>query len=121
MNFDIQEIREQLEAGADLTEVEHFISKSDYEKCIQRYPDMAKSIPDSVLAEQLVNRGFYILPARVSDVFDSLTEEEQDLIFKIMNRVVDGNGISSPVEHSTAQRIRKKTADLNPGLFEEKQ
>lgn len=114
-----QEIMKLIEAGRSESEIAEYISKTDYEKASDQYPNLAAEIPDRILVSQLIARGYYVLPSRASEKFESLSEEEQTLIFTLMNRMEDGRELtgSRRIDAESESKIKKRLGNVFPDLF----
>ena len=114
-----QEIMKLIEAGRSESEIAEYISKTDYEKASDQYPNLAAEIPDRILVSQLIARGYYVLPSRASEKFESLSEEEQTLIFTLMNRMEDGREFiaSRRIDAESESKIKKRLGNVFPDLF----
>ncbi|HMZ61310.1 MAG TPA: hypothetical protein PL048_21235, partial [Leptospiraceae bacterium] len=96
-----------------------YISKTDYEKASEQYPNLAAEIPDRILVSQLIARGYFVLPSRASEKFESLSEEEQTLIFTLMNRMEDGREFTASrrIDAESESKIKKRLGNVFPDLF----
>lgn len=114
-----QEIMKLIEAGKEESEIAEYISKSDYEKAVELYPNLAVEIPDRILVSQLIARGYYVLPSRASEKFESLSEEEQNLIFTVMNRMEDGREFTAGrrIDAESESKLKKRIGNIFPDLF----
>ncbi|HNF17644.1 MAG TPA: hypothetical protein PK453_28555 [Leptospiraceae bacterium] len=114
-----QEIMKLIEAGRSESEIAEYISKTDYEKASDQYPNLAAEIPDRILVSQLIARGYYVLPSRASEKFESLSEEEQTLIFTLMNRMEDGREFTASrrIDAESESKIKKRLGNVFPDLF----
>lgn len=114
-----QEIMKLIEAGRSEAEIAEYISKTDYEKASEQYPNLAAEIPDRILVSQLIARGYFVLPSRASEKFESLSEEEQNLIFILMNRMEDGKefSVSRRIDAESESKLKKRIGNIFPDLF----
>ena len=114
-----QEIMKLIEAGRSESEIAEYISKTDYEKASDQYPNLAAEIPDRILVSQLIARGYFVLPSRASEKFESLSEEEQTLIFILMNRMEDGREFTASrrIDAESESKIKKRLGNVFPDLF----
>ncbi|HMV79970.1 MAG TPA: hypothetical protein PKN56_12790 [Leptospiraceae bacterium] len=114
-----QEIMKLIEAGRSESEIAEYISKTDYEKASEQYPNLAAEIPDRILVSQLIARGYFVLPSRASEKFESLSEEEQTLIFTLMNRMEDGREFTASrrIDAESESKIKKRLGNVFPDLF----
>lgn len=114
-----QDIMKLIEAGRSESEIADYISKTDYEKASEQYPNLAAEIPDRILVSQLIARGYFVLPSRASEKFESLSEEEQTLIFILMNRMEDGREFTASrrIDAESESKIKKRLGNVFPDLF----
>jgi len=118
--MNIQAIMKHLSEGKSVSEVTEIISRTDFENAVQEYPKITESIPDSVMIEELVKRGFYVIPGRYAERFETLTEQEQETVFSMMQRLQDSPSVSSHTDSESERKTRKKMSAVMPELFEVK-
>lgn len=116
--MNIQAIMKHLSEGKSVSEVNEILNRTDFENAVLEYPEISKSIPDSVLIEELVKRGFYVIPGRYAERFETLTEQEQETMFSLMQRLQDSPAVSSRTDSESEKKTRRKMSGIMPELFE---